>query len=366
MGGLLEKPSTDKEIEMGSGNGLQYCVSAMQGWRMEMEDAHTAVCRLSKPFDLWSFFAIFDGHGGGRISAYCSEHLLSTIISNEQFARGQYVAGIHDAFLYIDDEMRRLCPDKSGGSTATCAFVSPDKIYLANCGDSRVVLSQNGQTEFSSWDHKPNLPLERARIVRAGGSVIIQRVNGTLAVSRALGDFDFKSDSTRSSCDQLVSPEPDLTVLDRTPTDEFLVIACDGIWDVMSSEGVCAFIRSRLCVTANINSIVNSVLDICLHKGSRDNMSLLLVLLPGAPSVNVDAVAADQRLDHTIEQLTREAIQKNELLDFEELLSLMHGMAFNITDLPPGAGIYAKYHIIERVFHDANPDKPPEFFEYKY
>ncbi|XP_022226324.2 protein phosphatase 1B [Drosophila obscura] len=366
MGGLLEKPSTDKEIETGTGNGLRYCVSAMQGWRMEMEDAHTAVCSLEKPFDFWSFFAIYDGHAGSRISTYCSEHLLSTIISNEQFARGQYVAGIRAAFLQIDEEMRRLSYDKSGGTTVTCAFVSPDKIYLANCGDSRIVLSRNGLAEFSTSDHKPTLPLERARIVRAGGSVMIQRVNGTLAVSRALGDFDFKCDSTRSSCEQLVSPEPDLTVIERKQTDEFLVIACDGIWDVMSSEDACAFIRSRLRVTTNLKSIVNSVLDICLHKGSRDNMSLLLLLLPGAPMVNDDAVAADQRLDHTIEQLTLEVIQKNEIMDFDELLALMNAMATNISNLPPGGGIYAKYHIIERVFHDANPDKPPEFFEYNY
>lgn len=92
--------------------------------------------------------------------------------------------------------MRKLPELSSGedrsGTTAVCAFISPRFIYIANCGDSRAVLCRQGEPVFSTQDHKPGLPSEMDRIVKAGGSVMIARVNGSLAVSRALGDYDYK------------------------------------------------------------------------------------------------------------------------------------------------------------------------------
>ncbi|XP_016968862.1 protein phosphatase 1B [Drosophila rhopaloa] len=364
MGGFLEKPETGKQVSEGDGNGLRYCVSSMQGWRLEMEDAHSAVCRLKEPFEDWSYFAVFDGHAGNRISLHCAEHLLDTIITSEAFATQRFDAGIKEGFLQLDEDMRKIYQDKPGGSTAICVFISAENIYLANCGDSRAVISRHGQASISTVDHKPYYPKEMERIQNAGGNVMIKRVNGTLAVSRALGDFDFKSDNSRSVIDQLVSPEPDITVCQRSEDDEFIIIACDGIWDVMTSSEVCDFIGSRLFVTDNLPMIVNSVMDICLHKGSRDNMTMLLVLLPGAPVINKDAVKAETNLDKTVAQLTRQIIEKHEITDFEVLIRLMKRMASNIPNLPPGGGIYAKYYIIEQVFHEKFPDAPSEIYDY--
>ena len=81
--------------------------------------------------------------------------------------------------------------DKSG-TTAVCAMISPSHIFVANCGDSRAVLCRREGIRFSTQDHKPINPTEKERIQKAGGSVMIQRVNGSLAVSRALGDFEYK------------------------------------------------------------------------------------------------------------------------------------------------------------------------------
>ncbi|XP_017052699.1 protein phosphatase 1B isoform X2 [Drosophila ficusphila] len=344
MGGFLEKPETEKKVEQGSGNGLRYCLSSMQGWRLEMEDAHSAVCSLMEPFKDWAYFGVFDGHA--------------------KFSMLRFPEGIKEGFLQLDEDLRKVNNDKPGGSTATCAFISPDKIYLANCGDSRAVISRGGATYISTIDHKPFSNIERDRIQKAGGSVMIKRVNGTLAVSRALGDFDFKRDQSRSQVDQMVSPEPDVTVCDRLESDEFIIIACDGIWDVMSSSEVSEFIGSRLLVTKDIPMIVNSVMDICLHRGSRDNMTLLLILLPGAPTLDEDAIKADRNLDKTIAQITREVIEKHEINDFEVLMRLMKRMAINIPNLPPGGGIYAKYYIIEQVFHEIFPDAPAEIYDF--
>lgn len=83
--------------------------------------------------------------------------------------------------------------DDKSGSTAVCTLISPTHFYIANCGDSRGVLCRQGSPAVSTFDHKPTVPAEKKRIQDAGGSVMIQRVNGSLAVSRALGDFEYKS-----------------------------------------------------------------------------------------------------------------------------------------------------------------------------
>ena len=118
---------------------------------------------------------------------------------------------------------------------------------------------------------------ERQRIQEAGGTVLIQRVNGSLAVSRALGDFEYKNNSNRAPNQQLVSPEPEVTCHTRllsannAAQDEqvaFIVLACDGIWDVMTNEELAAYILGRLHITDDLSEICNSVLDMCLYKVS--------------------------------------------------------------------------------------------------
>ncbi len=81
-------------------------------------------------------------------------------------------------------------------------------IIFSNCGDSRAVLSRGGRPVLVTQDHKPSNPPERERIQAAGGSVMMQRVNGSLAVSRALGDFEYKNVDGKGPTEQLVSPEP--------------------------------------------------------------------------------------------------------------------------------------------------------------
>lgn len=268
MGAFLDKPKTDKFLEHGEDNGLKYAVASMQGWRIDMEDAHMAKTNLGGALKDWSFFAVFDGHAGARVSAHCAEHLLNAITDTEEFQE-DVMKGIHNGFLQLDKNMRSLPELSSGedksGCTVVCAFVSPRVIYVANCGDSRAVLCRNGGPVFTTQDHKPALPSERDRILKAGGTVMIQRVNGSLAVSRALGDFEYKNVEGRGPCEQLVSPEPEIFVRDREENDEFLVLACDGIWDVMSNEELCEFIRYRLKITDDLESIASDVINTCLY-----------------------------------------------------------------------------------------------------
>ncbi len=148
--------------------------------------------------------------------------------------------------------------DRSG-STAITAFVTPDHIIVANCGDSRCVLARDGGAIPLSTDHKPvNVisvsiyypqPSERDRINAAGGTVMAGRVRGDLAVSRALGDFPFKCNDSLPPEKQMVSPEPQILVIDRAEKDEYLMFACDGIWDAIPEPQECVTILHDLLVS---------------------------------------------------------------------------------------------------------------------
>jgi len=369
MGALLDKPKTEKYNEHGDWNGLRYGLASMQGWRIEMEDAHCAVMGLPGSLKEWAFFAVFDGHAGERVSSHCADNLLETIIQTEQFSRyaneedvsiEEIKKGIRDGFLLLDDKMRTIPEMASGedksGSTAVCVLISPTHLYIANCGDSRAVMCRNGRVSFSTQDHKPINPAEKERIQNAGGSVMIQRVNGSLAVSRALGDYEYKNVEGKGPCEQLVSPEPEISVESRDMSqDEFMVLACDGVWDVMSNEDLVDFIRSRLRVNNDLESICNQVIDTCLYKGSRDNMSIVLITFPSCPPPEEDAAQREAALEELLKNRVTELV--NESGGAIELPHILQTLSDeNISDLPPGGGLASKRPFIENVYKSLCPN----------
>lgn len=373
MGAFLDKPKTEKHNEHGKGNGLQYGLSSMQGWRIEMEDAHAAVANLPGELKDWAFFAVFDGHAGARVSSHCSEHLLQSITSGEEFQPSCIAKlanesedktidcikkGIHAGFLKLDESMRQMPEVASGedksGTTAVCAFISPTHIFVANCGDSRGVLYRKTGIGVSTQDHKPVNPTEKERIQNAGGSVMIQRVNGSLAVSRALGDYEYKNVEGKGPCEQLVSPEPEIYVERRQGEDEFLVLACDGVWDVMTNEDLCAFVRSRLLITDDLEAITNQIVDTCLYKGSRDNISLVLITLPGATSVSDEAVKKEKELEDLIEKKVTELCKSEGMVTMPQIMQTLSDE--NIPGLPPGGGLPSKRGFVEQIFRKLRPD----------
>lgn len=275
MGAFLEKPKTDKTTDKGKGCGIAYGVSAMQGWRMEMEDAH--VCKTNFTLKDWSFFGVFDGHAGPKVSQYCARHLLDCILESIDHDPGKETSieavqeGIRKGFLLLDERLKSQPQWASGedrsGTTAIVVMVSPDKIIWANCGDSRGLLCRNGKLEFATVDHKPYNIGEKNRIEKAGGTVMMQRVNGSLAVSRALGDFDYKRATELPATEQLVSPEPEITVHQRDiENDEFLLLACDGVFDVMSNEEVISYVLHHLELSDDLAKISSDLIDTCLNK----------------------------------------------------------------------------------------------------
>ena len=129
------------------------------------------------------------------------------------------------------------------GCTATVVLICKDAIFCANAGDSRTILGRSSKTnsvEALSEDHKPDNAEEKARIEAAGGFVEENRVNGSLNLSRSLGDFEYKSNPKKSYKEQMVTCDPEVRCVQRQPShDEFIILACDGIWDCVDNERCC-------------------------------------------------------------------------------------------------------------------------------
>jgi serine/threonine protein phosphatase PrpC len=187
----------------------------MQGWRIEMEDSHISVDIPSKPDHL--FLGVWDGHAGAGAAKYASEHIIEFLEATEEWKA--YVAAgeenhelvskaLINAFVAIDAELRVFQGTTNGSDTSGCtsvtAIVTPKYIICANAGDSRCVMGIDGGAKPLSFDHKPSLQIERTRIEAAGGFVQWNRVDGDLAVSRALGDFGYKNRPDLPAKDQRV------------------------------------------------------------------------------------------------------------------------------------------------------------------
>jgi hypothetical protein len=170
--------------------------------------------------------------------------------------------------------------DDQSGCTAIVALITDTHIIVANAGDARGILQQGDTTKAMSYDHKPYNEIETKRIEAAGGCVSMRRVNGDLAVSRALGDFNYKQCDSQSAKEQAVTAFPDIEVAERNGDDEFLLLCCDGIWDVMSNDEAGLFVRGALGSGYKgmaLSEVCSALIMRCLEKGSRDNMSAVVV-----------------------------------------------------------------------------------------
>jgi len=297
MGQTLSEPVVEKHSDNGQDDRVFYGISCMQGWRISMEDAHATILDLqplegedlkpAAPDVRVSFFGVYDGHGGDKVALYTGENLHKIIAKQDAFKSRDFEQALKDGFLAID---RAILSDpryeeEVSGCTATVGIVTNDKIYVGNAGDSRTVLGVKGRAKPLSFDHKPQNEGEKARICAAGGFVDFGRVNGNLALSRAIGDFEFKKSADLPPEQQIVTAYPDVTIHDLSDDDEFIVFACDGIWDCQSSQAVIEFVRRGIAAKQELSAICENMMDNCLASNSEtggvgcDNMTISVVAL---------------------------------------------------------------------------------------
>ncbi|KAL2230285.1 protein phosphatase 2C 37-like [Sesamum indicum] len=241
----------------------KFGMTSVCGRRRDMEDAvaiHPSFCGHDRSFPGGlHFFGVYDGHGCSHVATRCKDRMHEIV--RDEFQNGgssSWEQTMFESFSKMDKEVVECCSGRNGfsastcrcelqtpqcdavGSTAVVAVVTPDKIVVSNCGDSRAVLCRNGVAIPLSVDHKPDRPDELNRIQEAGGRVIFwdgPRVLGVLAMSRAIGDNYLKP---------YVISEPEVTITERTAEDECLILASDGLWDVVSNETACGV--ARMCL----------------------------------------------------------------------------------------------------------------------
>lgn len=318
--------SSDRCPQFGS---LSVC-----GRRREMEDTYTVepdfvllpcdamggcncVDRLLCACSAFHFFGVYDGHGGTQAASFCkvrfhkalTEELIKGVRSFKRVVNGsewcsRWERVMAACFLKIDEEVGGVCPTggcsnmegnpnccanplapDNVGSTAVVAVIGPCQIIVGNCGDSRAVLSRGGKSVPLSRDHKPDREDEMNRIVAAGGRIIYwdgYRVGGLLAMSRAIGDRFLK---------HYVIAVPEVTCIQRTKEDDCLILASDGLWDVVGSEMACDIARRclksqrRKCAKSGNLSAEDTpartaaalLTKLALSRGSKDNITVIVV-----------------------------------------------------------------------------------------
>ncbi|XP_065868147.1 protein phosphatase 2C 51-like [Euphorbia lathyris] len=278
------KDDSEKPDAPGGFTRICYGSVSVIGRRKEMEDAvRVELGFTTRGDDNYDFFGVYDGHGGARVADACRERLHRVL--EEEMAEGKGIDWenvMETCFRKMDEEVVK---DKMMGSTAVVAVVGKDEVVVANCGDSRAVICRAGVAVPLSVDHKPERPDELERVEAAGGRIINwngHRVLGVLATSRSIGDQYLKP---------FVISKPEVTVCNRAENDEFLILASDGLWDVVSNEVACQI--GRRCLSGKMRrksqqQVVSEaraaeaaavLVELAIARGSKDNISVIVVEL---------------------------------------------------------------------------------------
>ncbi|CAN0901845.1 Probable protein phosphatase 2C 8 [Linum grandiflorum] len=254
------------------------------GGRKEMEDAVSVEMGFLAGYD---FFGVYDGHGGVRVAEACRE-MLHKAVAEEMTAavvggdgeEMEWGGVMERSFGKVDETVEEY---GMMGSTAVVAVVGKDEVVVGNCGDSRAVLCRKGVAVPLSIDHKPDRPDELERVEAAGGRVINwngPRVLGVLSTSRSIGDQYLKP---------YIIPTPEVVIHKRSKEDDFLILASDGLWDVITNEVACRVaskcLRGRMRRRGSSPEVVRAaeaaavLAELAIGQGSTDNISVVVVEL---------------------------------------------------------------------------------------
>lgn len=286
-------------------------IATNRGAKINQEDAYFIGGRVSVRMTLNGYsgpyegcFGVFDGHGGDRAARYTAEHVFDRI--NEVYTQHQDIErAIIDGVQRLDDEFcsiakrtERLWISRTStiaeapngvackmgvedGSTCLVAILRRGMIYVGNVGDSRAIIAtKNGKCITLSIDQKPNRKDERDRIVARGGYVTsppriaqimrpiarlldVPRVNGSLAMSRSIGDISLKN---------VITSEPEITKHQISNDDRYLIMATDGLWDMISSKSA-AKMASKY---ADPQRAAAALLQYALSQKVQDNITVLV------------------------------------------------------------------------------------------
>ncbi|KAJ9172550.1 hypothetical protein P3X46_015775 [Hevea brasiliensis] len=247
-----------------------------------------------------AFYGVFDGHGGIDAASFTRKNILKFIVEDSQFPSGTKKA-IKTAFVKADHALADAkSVDSSSGTTALTALILGRTMLIANAGDSRAVLGKRGRAIELSKDHKPNCTSERLRIERLGGVIYDGYLNGQLSVARALGDWHIKGNKGSESP---LSAEPELEEINLTEEDEFLIIGCDGLWDVMSSQCAVTIVRKELMIHNDPERCSKALVKEALQRNTCDNLTVIVVCFSPDPPPKIEMPRSHKRRSISAEGL---------------------------------------------------------------
>ncbi|KAL7210673.1 hypothetical protein ACSBR1_032101 [Camellia fascicularis] len=237
-------------------------------------------CRLSS-----AFYAVFDGHGGSNAAAvFVKENAMKLFFEDANLPQTSEIDDLfleqleschRKAFLLADQALAGECSSVPVycGTTAITALILGRHLMVANAGDCRAVLCRKGVAVQMSHDHRPSYPPERKRVEELGGYIKYDCLNGDLAVTRALGDWDMKPLGSASP----LTAEPEVQQRMLTEDDEFLIVACDGIWDVMSNDEAVNLVHLALKCHDDPQQCAKELVNEALRRSKDDNLTAIVV-----------------------------------------------------------------------------------------
>lgn len=264
------------------------------GFRSNMEDAYVCVDNCADNYKIKNFsggpnafYGVFDGHGGKHAADFACNNLPRFIIEDEKFP-SEIELAVFSGFLQTDVAFEEACSldaALASGTTALAALVIGSSLVVANAGDCRAVLCRKGKAVEMSRDHKPCSSQEKKRIEASGGYIYDGYLNGQLNVARALGDWHMEGLKDGNSGP--LSAEPELMTTKLTEEDEFLIIGCDGIWDVFMSQNAVDFARRRLQEHNDPVICSKDLIEEALKRKSSDNLAVVVVCFQPRPPPNL-------------------------------------------------------------------------------
>ena len=226
-------------------------------------------------------FEIFDGHGGDEMSTYLQANLAKIYKQNLLLNKGNIILSLKNAFHDADDEMRGQLNMEGLGSTGTLVHIVRRlgpvlEVYSANVGDSRVSLISPEHIIRLSYDHRTTDEKEKKRILESGMEIIDDRICGTLMLTRIFGNYEYKEENENGNNKGLIC-EPFISKIeiDLSIENQFLILASDGIWDILTEEEVQNIIKKY----QDTQKICSIIIKKCLENEAWDNMSVFAVKL---------------------------------------------------------------------------------------
>mmetsp|Transcript_12720 Transcript_12720/g.15363 ORF Transcript_12720/g.15363 Transcript_12720/m.15363 type:complete len:373 (-) Transcript_12720:188-1306(-) len=311
-------------------------VVGSQGERSKMEDTYIALedisdelrrrgLEVSESNGPQAYFGVFDGHGGTLAAEYVRDNLFNRIVSHELFP-SDIEGAMHAAFLEVDEEFHSVQIPADGeedfsGTTALVVFLINRVLYVANAGDCRCVLSNRGRAVELSTDQKPTDLSEVTRIKGKGGYIEDGYLNGLLGCSRAIGDWHLEmKEYVNGESTGPLTAEPEVLTREVREGDEFMVIACDGLWDVFSSQNAIEFARQNLRSQNDPQACSSELVKEALKRHTSDNVSVVTVCFTETPPPKRELVLSPSDKEKRGEGLSR-TISNEGLAQLQRALS---------------------------------------------